>query len=78
MTISEYLITAAEALRSGAAEDIVKLAMRSDGHPPARIETMIRWCKLHNERTTNEQQADDLSGEAGETFSSGPDYSHPQ
>jgi hypothetical protein len=51
MTISEYLIKAAEALRSGAAEDIVKLAMRSDGHPPARIETMIRWCRLHNERT---------------------------
>lgn len=66
MTISEYLISAADALRAGASESIVKLAMRADGHPVGRVETMIRWCKLHNERTTNEcEQADDLSGEAG-------------
>jgi hypothetical protein len=63
-TINEYMITVAESLRLGAAEDIVRLAMRADGFSPNRIDTMIRWCKLYNERTTYEhEQAYDVSGE---------------
>jgi hypothetical protein len=63
MTINEYMITIAGSLRLGAAENIVRLAMRSDGYSNTRIETMIRWCKLYNERTTHEQQTHDLSRE---------------
>lgn len=61
MTISEYLIEVASAMRGGAADNIVRLAMRADGHPPHRIETMIRWCKLYNERTINEYREENIS-----------------
>jgi hypothetical protein len=66
MTINEYMMTVASSLRMGAAEQIVRYAMRVDGFSENRIETMIRWCKLYNERTLNE--TDDLSREASETF----------
>lgn len=62
MTINEYMITVAESLRSGVSEPIVKWAMRADGVPDNRIDTMIRWCKLYNERNGYEQ-TNDLSGE---------------
>lgn len=56
MTINEYMITVAESLRLGAAEPIVRLAMHADGFSDNRIDTMIRWCKLYNERTSNDQE----------------------
>jgi hypothetical protein len=61
MTINEYMITVAESLRLGAAEDIVRFAMRADGFSNTRIDTMIRWCKLYNERTTHERREENLS-----------------
>lgn len=61
MSINEYMITVAESLRLGAAEDIVRMAMRSDGYSLSRIDTMIRWCKLYNERTTHEYREETLS-----------------
>jgi hypothetical protein len=61
MTINEYMITIAESLRLGAAEDIVRFAMRADGFTPNRIDTMIRWCKLYNERTVDEHREESLS-----------------
>jgi hypothetical protein len=64
MTINEYMMTVASSLRMGAAEQIVRYAMRVDGFSENRIETMIRWCKLYNERTNHEyEQAYDVSGE---------------
>lgn len=61
MTINEYMITIAESLRLGAAENIVRLAMRADGFSTNRIETMIRWCNLYNERTADEHREENLS-----------------
>lgn len=60
MTINEYMITVAKSLRMGAAEDIVRFAMRADGFSPNRIDTMIRWCKLYNERNGDEHREENL------------------
>ncbi len=54
MSISDMMISAAKALRIGAAEDMVILALRSDGLSLERAETVLRWCKLYNERCEDE------------------------
>lgn len=52
--ISEMMISAAKALRAGADETILALALRADGASKERAETIIRWCKLYNERCEDE------------------------
>jgi hypothetical protein len=54
ISTSDAMIAAAEALKLGAAEHIVAAALRGDGFSPARVDLMIRWCKLHNERTAED------------------------
>jgi len=61
MNTSEYMIQVADAMRKGAAENIVRLAMHADGYPSYRIETIIRWCKLYNERTADEYREENFS-----------------
>lgn len=51
MNTSDSLIAAAKALRSGAAEDIVAMALRADGFSAYKVEIMLRWCALYNQRT---------------------------
>ena len=57
MRISNVMIGAAEALRAGAAESIVHLAMRADGLSPKQADIVLRWCKLYNERTKDGNDA---------------------
>ena len=57
MSTSEAMISAAYLLRLGAAEHIVAQALRSDGVLPEKVDTVLRWCKLYNERTNEHEQA---------------------
>jgi len=52
--ISDLIISAAKALRAGADEKLVALALQSDGVSKERSETILRWCKLYNERCEDE------------------------
>ncbi len=54
MTLSDMMISAAKALRAGAAEHIVIMALQGDGVSKERAETILRWCKLYNERCEDE------------------------
>jgi hypothetical protein len=55
MTLSEYMIVAADVLRKGGSEFILAIAMQNDGIPVNRIDTMLRWCKIYNESLLSEQ-----------------------
>lgn len=57
ISISDAMISAAQALRSGAAENIVAMALRSDGLSPKQVGIVLRWCKLYNERTDEDGNA---------------------
>lgn len=59
-SISELMIDAARALRSGAAEHIVALALQADGVAQERVETVIRWCKLFNQRNPQMKSIDEM------------------
>ena len=50
-SISDLMIDAARALRVGADEKIVAMALVSDGIPREKVDTIMRWCKLYNQRT---------------------------
>lgn len=65
ISTSDAMIVAAEALRLGAAEPIVAAALRGDGFPAEKVSIMIRWCKLHNERTA-EDAIESNQGSVGE------------
>ena len=54
-SISDLMIDAARALRFGAHESIVALALKADGVNPTKIDTIMRWCKLYNQRTQNQE-----------------------
>jgi hypothetical protein len=56
MNTSESMIAAAKALKAGAAEDIVALALRADGFSAYKVEVMLRWCALYNQRTEEHEQ----------------------
>jgi hypothetical protein len=57
------MILAAKNLKLGAAEHIVLIALQNDGVSKERAETIIRWCKLFNERSEDEPgtREEDLS-----------------
>ncbi len=54
MSLSDMMISVAKAMRAGAADDIIILALRGEGVSKERAETMLRWCKLYNERCEDE------------------------
>ncbi len=56
MNTSESMIAAAKALKAGAAEDIVALALRADGFSAYKVEVMLRWCALYNQRTEDSER----------------------
>ena len=50
ISISNAMIATAEALKLGADPLMIAFALCSDGFAPEKVETILRWCQLLNER----------------------------
>ena len=60
MNTSDSLIAAAKALRAGAAEEIVAMALRADGFSTYKVDIMLRWCALYNQRTEESEKEEQV------------------